>query len=109
MSQVVAVAPLLTQAWQVPRAVGGPAEHKADGLLRILGDLGNRYGSAHPAALARAAGLAAELARDETDEVVCHGDPHAGNVLARGDGWAFVDADGFGGAGHHRALPPLVR
>jgi streptomycin 6-kinase len=29
--------------------------------------------------------------------VVCHGDPHAGNVLRRGDGWALIDPDGFVG------------
>jgi streptomycin 6-kinase len=30
-------------------------------------------------------------------EVVCHGDPHGGNVLRRGAGWALIDPDGFVG------------
>lgn len=96
-TQVSVVAPLLRRAWEVPRAAGGPAERKAEGLLRILSDLGHRFGSSHSEALAHATGLATELARDEVDDVVCHGDPHEGNVLVRGAGWAFVDADGFGG------------
>ena len=29
--------------------------------------------------------------------MVCHGDPHAGNVLRRGQGWALIDPDGFVG------------
>lgn len=40
---------------------------------------------------------ASELAASERAEVVCHGDPHAGNVLRLGAGWAFIDPDRFVG------------
>jgi streptomycin 6-kinase len=88
---------LLKKAWQVPLGFGLPFEGKASGLLRILTNLGPRYGAAYPPALARARSYAAELAASERPEVVCHGDPHPGNVLRRDDGWALIDPDGFVG------------
>jgi streptomycin 6-kinase len=47
--------------------------------------------------MARATAYARELADTERAEVVCHGDPHAGNVLRRADGWTLIDPDGFVG------------
>lgn len=70
---------------------------KAIGLVAILDDLGERYGSQHSDAVWQAYRYVSELARSERPEVVCHGDPHAGNVLRRADGWALIDPDGFVG------------
>lgn len=97
IGQVRTIVPLLRRAWAVPVAVGRPFESKAGGLRGILADLGPRYGEATPTALALAADYAEQLAADERAEVVCHGDPHAGNVLRRGNGWALIDPDGFVG------------
>ena len=91
------VVPLLQEAWRVPLACGQPFEGKAAGLLRILADLGPRYGMDHEHVLLVATEHARELAASEAAEVVCHGDPHAGNVLRRGEGWALIDPDGFVG------------
>lgn len=89
--------PLLHQAWRVPLPCGRPFQDKASGLVAILADLGPRYGAEHADALAVATGYAEGLAASERAEVVCHGDPHAGNVLRRGGGWALIDPDGFVG------------
>lgn len=95
--QARVIVPLLRRAWRVPLQVGRPFESKAVGLRQILAELGPRYGGAASAALQLAADYAESLARGERAEVVCHGDPHAGNVLRRGDGWALIDPDGFVG------------
>jgi streptomycin 6-kinase len=95
--QATVVVPLLQQVWRVPVHCGKAFEGKASGLLQILAGLGPRYGSGQPAALRLATLFASELAVDERPEVVCHGDPHGGNVLRRADGWAFIDPDGFVG------------
>ncbi len=97
VGQARTIVPLLRRAWAVPVAVGRPFESKVSGLRGILADLGRRYCEAAPTALEFAAGYADQLAADERAEVVCHGDPHAGNVLRRGDGWALIDPDGFVG------------
>lgn len=91
------VVQLLRDAWMVPLERGRPFEGKAAGLLNILAELGPRYGAGHEEALRRATESAAELAASEVPEVVCHGDPHAGNVLRREPGWALIDPDGFVG------------
>ena len=91
------LAPLLEQAWQVPLQCGRRFRGKASGLLAILADLGPRYGAQHTDALVVATEYAAGLADSEQAEVVCHGDPHAGNVLRRGKDWALIDPDGFVG------------
>jgi streptomycin 6-kinase len=96
-AQARVVLPLLRDAWQVPLSRGAPFEGKAAGLARILARLGPRYGAAHPEALELASGYVAELAATELPEVVCHGDPHPGNVLRRGNDWALIDPDGFVG------------
>lgn len=95
--QAQVLVPLLREAWRVPLAVGDPFEGKAAGLLSILADLGPRYAVEHRHALAQASAIAEELAASERPEVVCHGDPHALNVLRRGAGWALIDPDGFVG------------
>ncbi len=89
--------PLLRDAWRVPLACGRSFEGKARGLLSILADLGSRYGARHSEVLAVATEYAGWLAASEQAEVVCHGDPHGGNVLRRGAGWVFIDPDGFVG------------
>ena len=89
--------PLLQEAWRVPVSCGHPFQSKALGLLDILADLGPRYGSGYEDPLLIATEYAEELAACEGPEVVCHGDPHAGNVLRRGPGWALIDPDGFVG------------
>ncbi|WP_088289854.1 aminoglycoside phosphotransferase family protein [Kineosporia sp. A_224] len=91
------VVALLQQAWQVPLDSGRPFEGKASGLLSILADLGPRYGAAHGDVLRQATLHAERLAATERPEVVCHGDPHANNVLRRGEDWALIDPDGFVG------------
>ena len=96
-SQGQVLVPLLREAWRVPLACGRPFQSKALGLLAILADLGPRYGIHHEDVLAVATEYAKELAASEKAEVVCHGDPHAGNVLRRGEGWALIDPDGFVG------------
>ncbi len=88
---------LLRDAWRVPLDRGGASTGKAAGLLTILADLGPRYGTEHPQAVSRAIRHAHQLAVSERPEVVCHGDPHPGNVLRRGSGWALIDPDGFVG------------
>lgn len=93
--QARVIVPLLRRAWEMPPEVGRPFESKAIGLRRIVDRLGPRYGVAAPAALRLAAEYAQSLAADERPEVVCHGDPHAGNVLRRGEEWALIDPDGF--------------
>lgn len=95
--QVEVIVPLLRRAWELPPAVGLPFTSKAAGLRRIVERLGPRYGSAAPRALRLAVEYADALASDERPEVVCHGDPHAGNVLRRGEAWALIDPDGFVG------------
>ena len=95
--QAAVVAPLLRDAWQVPLGSGKPLARKASGLVAILDELGPRYGESHEDALRLARSYAQDLASTEQPEVVCHGDPHAGNVLRRGPGWALIDPDGFVG------------
>jgi len=95
--QLPVLAPLLQAAWTVPLEAGSPFVGKAAGLLQILADLGPRYGNDLGEAIRWATEYARELADTERPEVVCHGDPHAGNVLRRGSGWALIDPDGFVG------------
>ena len=93
--QAHVLVPLLHDAWQVPLAYGIPFQGKAAALLDILFELGPRCGVDHAPAIALATRYATQLAVAETGEVVCHGDPHPGNVLQRSTGWALIDPDGF--------------
>lgn len=97
---------LLEQAWQLPLEVGVATapDHKALGLLGIVeaGLADPPTADAHGAVLARAAGIAQELALSpQAQQVVVHGDPHTLNALRRPDGragseqFAFIDPDGF--------------
>ncbi|HET7659682.1 MAG TPA: aminoglycoside phosphotransferase family protein [Oryzihumus sp.] len=96
--QAELIVPLLRDAWRVSLDCGSPYVGKASGLLTILADLGPRYGHQHhPDVLTQATRYAKELAASERPEVVCHGDPHSGNVLRSGPGWALIDPDGFVG------------
>ena len=95
--QAQVLVPLLREAWRVPLTCGHPFQSKASDLLAILADLGPRYGIQHEDVLIVATEYAKELAASEMAEVVCHGDPHARNVLRRGEGWALIDPDGFVG------------
>lgn len=95
--QVGVIVPLLLRAWRLPMSAGGPPVAKGEELLRVLAELGPRYGAAAPQARALAGRYAAELAATERPDVVCHGDPHANNVLRRGSQWALIDVDGFAG------------
>jgi streptomycin 6-kinase len=94
-SQGQVLVPLLREAWRVPLTYGRPFQSKASDLLVILADLGPQYGTQHQDVLVVATEYAKQLAESETPEVVCHGDPHAGNVLRRDGGWALIDPDGF--------------
>ncbi|WP_232547135.1 aminoglycoside phosphotransferase family protein [Propioniciclava soli] len=97
LEQLRIQARLLRRAWEVPLAVGERVGSKAAGLLGIL-DAHAGLGAEVPHVLERARGLAEDLAVGECAEVVCHGDAHSGNVLARGGGsFALVDPDGFVG------------
>lgn len=96
-AQARMILPVLRRAWEVPLEAGSPFVGKAAGLLAILADLGPRYGAGCPDVLERATECATTLAASERAEVVCHGDPHAGNVLRRGTEWALIDPDGFVG------------
>lgn len=85
-AQARMILPVLRRAWDVPLEAGSPFVGKAAGLLAILVDLGPRYAAGCPDALQQATECATALAAAERPEVVCHGDPHAGNVLRRGTG-----------------------
>ena len=60
-----------------------PLTARQPGSWTILADLGPRYGSDYPQAIARAIRHAQELAAFERPEVVCHGDPHSGQRAAQ--------------------------
>jgi streptomycin 6-kinase len=97
VEQAKVVVPVLQDAWRVPLECGSPFEGKASSLLGVLAELAPRYGGGHPGAVALARRYAIDLAASERPEVVCHGDPHPGNVLRRHAGWALIDPDGFVG------------
>jgi streptomycin 6-kinase len=102
-AQVDHLAAALRLAWEVPVSLAAevtPGEDKAAELAGIVrrfrqeDDL-DRWG----AALDRAHELACHLSatRDPDRDVLCHGDPHAGNAL-QGKGiprYKLVDPDGF--------------
>lgn len=102
-AQVDVLAGLLEQAWELPREIadGGGRGEKATALLALLGSARREYGpwaNRHAEVLDRAVALGEELERTARDDLVLvHGDPHAGNALARGAGYAFIDPEAFQG------------
>lgn len=101
--QAAMIAEVLGEAWQVPLEVGPPRFDKAQSLMKIMerlttSDDRSRWG----AALERAASWAEELSAsaDPARDVLCHGDPHPGNLLmsvsrkARTP-YVFIDPDGI--------------
>jgi streptomycin 6-kinase len=99
--QLAVLADLLPLAWAVPRDGLAPTD-KAAALAEFVGTLARSpAGSAARPAVVDEALRCAErrsAAYDPDRCVVVHGDAAAANVLHRpGDGWVFVDPDGFVG------------
>lgn len=93
---ITALCAVLREAWTLPMAVGRD-EDKAAGLAVMVEDMYRRQG--RPCAQ-HVVDLALEYARRRAGtpaQVVAHGDPHPGNALRCGDGFAFVDPVGFRG------------
>ena len=91
--QLAVLADLLPLAWAVPPDRLAPTDKAAD-LAEFVGSLGR---SAVVDEALRCAGRRS-AAYDPDRCVVVHGDAAAANVLRRpGDGWVFVDPDGFVG------------
>lgn len=91
---------LLREAWQVPRPTVPPsAPEKAAALAAFIGEAWPALGRPCPERVIDKALQYAErraAAFDPDRSVVVHGDPHPANaLLRRGDGYAFVDPDGF--------------
>lgn len=89
------LAALLSIAWQLPP--DGPAENLATGLIDLIGKLRRPE---HDAVIDEALRCARRrsAAFDPDRCVRVHGDAAAANVLERpGDGWVFVDPEGFVG------------
>ena len=96
--QLAVIADLLPLAWTVPRGDLVPTDKAAD-LVEFVGSL--RSSAVGSSAVVDEALRCAErrsAAFDPDRCVVVHGDAAAANVLRRpGDGWVFVDPDGFVG------------
>ena len=96
--QLAVIADLLPLAWTVARDDLVPTDKAAD-LVEFVGTL--RSSAAGSSAVVDEALRCAErrsAAFDPDRCVVVHGDAAAANVLRRpGDGWVFVDPDGFVG------------
>ena len=96
--QLAVIADLLPLAWTVPRDDLVPIDKAAD-LVEFVGTL--RSSAVGSSAVVDEALRCAErrsAAFDPDRCVVVHGDAAAANVLRRpGDGWVFVDPDGFVG------------
>ena len=96
--QLAVIADLLPLAWTVPRGDLVPTDKAAD-LVEFVGSL--RSSAVGSSAVVDEALRCAErrsAAYDPDQCVVVHGDAAAANVLRRpGDGWVFVDPDGFVG------------
>lgn len=98
----------LQEAWQVPIETVPAVDHqshKASQLRNIIVDLADELGvrSAHEAAIERALLYAEQRlsVRSAATEVLCHGDPHVGNLLevtsprpGANSGYVFIDPDG---------------
>ncbi|GAB3749524.1 aminoglycoside phosphotransferase family protein [Microlunatus parietis] len=91
---------LLREAWLVPRPAAPPgAPEKAASLGAFIGEAWPALGRPGPERVIETALGYAErraAAYDPDRSVVVHGDPHPANaLLRRGDGYVFVDPDGF--------------
>ena len=101
--QLDALATTLLAAWQAPLPAATDW-HKATHLIEDIARDWEQLGQPCSAALKDAAiRYARSRLAATTDTVLCHGDPHPGNLLAvarqrRGaeSGYVFVDPDGFG-------------
>lgn len=99
----------LQVAWTLPHDLAAfPDEHthKAAQLRDLIDELADKVGASEPHsnALARARLYAEQRlsAREASQLVLCHGDPHPGNLLAvpsprpgAATGYVWVDPDGF--------------
>ncbi len=98
----------LRQAWSTPRPPGDvapPGEDRASQLIRLTEDLWPKLGQPCSAALIdRVLTYARRRAEayDPDRSVLCHGDPHVGNLLAvrtprpgAESGYVFIDPDGI--------------
>jgi streptomycin 6-kinase len=98
--QLAVLADLLPLAWAVPRDRLAPLDKAAD-LAEFVADLAEFVGSFDGSAVVDEALRCAarrSAAYDPDRCVVVHGDAAAANVLRRpGEGWVFVDPDGFVG------------
>jgi streptomycin 6-kinase len=101
--QLAVIADLLPLAWAVPRDALVPTDKAAD-LVEFVGTLGSSavgssaVGSSAVVDEALRCAERRSAAYDPGRCVVVHGDAAAANVLRRpGDGWVFVDPDGFVG------------
>jgi streptomycin 6-kinase len=89
-----AVAETLDIAW-MPAGDAAPFD-KATELVGLLEQLWPKLGRpCSERVWSRALSHARELSTGASRLVWVHGDAHPANTLARGDGWAFVDPDGF--------------
>ena len=101
--QATMIAEVLSEAWRVPVEVGPPRFDKAQTLMELTERLAtpedrSRWGIA----LDRAALWAGELSTsaDPGRDVLCHGDPHPGNLLRSisrtpTTPYVFIDPDGI--------------
>ena len=95
----------LHQAWQVPRPASALVLDRAGQLSALIAALWPALGRPCSTAVVERAHTYASRrtdARDSTELVVCHGDPHPGNALAvmtsragAESGYVFVDPDGL--------------
>ena len=96
--QITILGEALTHAWLDPGdEQPAPGEDKASSLIRLIEDTSERLRRPCPERVIDAAlSLARERAAEACiDLAIVHGDPHPGNLLRRGDGWAFIDPDNF--------------
>jgi streptomycin 6-kinase len=93
------LAHMLTVAWSVPTQVGVALDTAAD-LIQLVDDLWAGYGPPAPDALRdRVLDHLSQLrARSPDKPVLCHGDPHEANAVARETTYVFVDPVGLVGS-----------
>lgn len=94
--QLRVTARVLRDAWRVP-ADGFRDGGRAGTLAREVVRTWERLGRPCPGSVVAAAVEAATRRGVDAsaDVIVAHGDPHAGNLLSTGEGWALIDPVGF--------------